>query len=213
MLRAIQFIAVAITAAGLSLACVLRASDLPRVSPDDAYIVYSAVLQAMFFDSTLDQTFGQVRRDGIKQIVIVDQTSMGYPPILGTYHRGSERVSKELAPLPDGFLDQLFKENESPRSLENRFSIQAKVTLLSHSELERLEDEFALHGWDKFHRENEGAQGILLLSRVTYDPSRTIALVYAASASDNQHGAGYVALLSRSNDIWRLERVSMLWIS
>jgi hypothetical protein len=141
------------------------------------------------------------------------RTFPGAPPVLAATNLGSDRALRQLAPIQDGLFEQLLKDNESSTRLEGHFSLDVPVTLLSDADVDALDRESLAHGWEGFHARHPGAQGLLILSRVTFDITGRVALVYAANGVENLHAAGYLVLLTNADNAWVVERSATLWVS
>ena len=57
------------------------------------------------------------------------------------------------------------------------------------------------------------ASGIIYLSRIGFNKEKTLAVFYAANPVDSEMGKGYMVLMKKNKNGWRLINFIYLWIS
>ena len=153
---------------------------------NEEYLVYSAVITQMYGESQGDP------------LVIRERISKGerYP------------VDGRLK-AQNPTLDDFKRKNEAGGKLSNDFTSTSRVVLLS------AEEERALcsDDWASFHEKYPHASGVLSFSRVGLNQDRTEAVVYVDRMEGNLCGRGYLVLLSRGSEGWKIQQQCFLWIS
>src|SRR5207245_175349 len=179
-----------------------KVEALPRPQQPREYAVYAAVLRAMFFDPAWRDDFAQMCPGVVLQLVIMHRTSLGVPPVLAMTSLGTDRALQKLAPIQDGLFEQLLKDNKTSADLENRFELEVPVTFLRDEDLDTLRSTMVERGWSEFWARHQLAEGLLILSRVTFDRTGNVALVYAANGVGNLQAGGYLLLLKSVGGRW-----------
>ena len=151
-------------------------------TPDELdYIVYSALINQPF-------------------IVIKDNTDItnvrgGGGLLPKDYSRFSEYVSKET------FADFIAK-NERASRLDRQFTLKADYVLLSQNEIEG----FSLN-WKKFSEKYPAwSQGIVGLSNIGYNKSRSEAMVHRSFYCGHHCCRGSYVFLTKEQDGWRIKK-------
>lgn len=169
---------------------------------DDEYKVYSDAL------SQLVQL-----PEGKDILVIREKTTLG----------NSEFDERHKSYLKKNFgekiSDDLIKEfgavNTKPRTLQNKFSNSLNIVLISKAETDKIFTPID-EGWKRFYLKYPKSTGIIELSRVAFDASKTKALLYYGTIFDyGKGGIGYYVLLRRKmiDGLWIIEKQVMCWIA
>jgi hypothetical protein len=179
---------------------------------DDDYAIYSEVIGQ------------QYAREGVERIVIVDHTFTIDQPRPAT---GNAEYGKEFydAVANETHLDY-DKENKSPMVLDQKgFSLKTSVTIMSETERDRI---FSLGsgkeagngkpvkrpgGWEEFSRLYPKSQGVVSLSRIGFNSSKTQALVYVGNVCGGRCGEGNFFLLVKEAGKWKIQDELNVWIS
>ena len=178
----------------------------PRAQEDD-YKVYSLVLQSNYI------------REGVERLVIGDRTPMAFPPVMmGMTQPGETPEMKKIRKTATKETTRDYEEkNKSSALLENRFSVNVPIVLMSEEDRDRIfqvkgEGEKKTgnpKGFDEFYRLYPKSTGFISLSRIGYNPAKMQALVYIG----NLCGTGRVFLVVKEDGVWKVEYVAMTWIS
>lgn len=166
------------------------------VEQDEEYAVYSALISARYVAGN------------IQQVVIHDQT--GVDPFDNLDQR-MEYVQNNIPELTQEMIDDFVENNKVAYPLESRFSLAVKYVLISEEQSRQI---FAgQNGWDEFYKQYPNSQGEMTLSRVGFNATRDMALVYVGNQSYWLAGAGYFLLMVKENNVWKVQQETMAWIS
>src|SRR5260370_4208418 len=203
----------------LLIACLLgSAVRMPLQTPpaqsdvqDEDYAVYSEVLRARF--ATKD----------VQHLVIGDHTMMEFPPLMmGMTGFGDNAELKKIRETASkGMFEEYEKKNKSPVKLENKFSLDVPVVLLSESERDKIfgikgiADKKSANpkGFAELARVYSKPQGFMNLSRIAFNPQKTLALVYVGNLCGGLCGSGEILLLVNDNGIWKIKYAATTWVS
>jgi hypothetical protein len=150
-----------------------------------------------------------------RRVVVLDHTMLSFQEHGdGDSERDAERnqVTRWLTLSEYPLGRELFDPAQAPSHLEDCFGLDVPVTLISDTEVERLTFD-AYEGWRPFWKQYPDAQGILTLSRVTFDVEARRALVYVGIQSGADAGSGSYIVLHRGNDGWVVEDTLLMWVS
>lgn len=178
---------------GCSAAPSAQAFDRQRTE----YAVYSQIIQERYL------------QPDTPQVVIQDQTAYGMPG-----ENLDERLAYVKQQLPEAdpeLFTDFKKQNRSASQLEQRFTFQNKVILLS--QVEQQEIFGGGNGWNKFYARFPGSPGLLTLSRVGFNQKADQALLYIGQSSNFLAGAGHMLWLVLENGRWIVKQQVMVWIS
>jgi hypothetical protein len=179
---------------------------------DDDYAVYSQVIGHEW------------AREGVKRIVIREDTVMRDQPRPRT---GNAQYGKEFydAVANETRLDY-DQKNKSPMVLDGkRFFSKVYVAIISEAEYDRIfsvglaknPDSGKLvkgtTGWEEFYQLYPKSQGIMSLSRIGFNPSKTQAIVYVGNECGGLCGIGDFFLLRKESGKWRIQTQLNAWIS
>lgn len=117
------------------------------------------------------------------------------------------------ARTPPLLVEALFEANTLSEPLENCFGVSADVRLITEADLSRISENSPDQWWKAFYKRYPRSQGVMKLSRVVFDASLTRALVYAGNQIGSLEGKGFVVLLRREPEGWRVEAQVALWDS
>jgi hypothetical protein len=155
-------------------------------------------------------------------IVVGDLTSGYIVPI--SYKKAMEALN----PKPDrqtikDFLDrneayhtrkQITKEvlkKAGRHKLNPYIKFELNHILISDRELDHI---FENEGkWDEFYRRYPNSRGLIFLSHVGFNASKTQALLYFTMEYDGSAGEGYLIMLERVGNKWVKKAQTQLWVS
>jgi hypothetical protein len=83
-----------------------------------------------------------------------------------------------------------------------------KITLVS-----RKEPKAILESWPQFRERFPDAKGLMRISHVAIDDDEEMALVYAGLWCGGTCGGGYLFLLAKRKDGWRVVQDQVLWVA
>ncbi len=116
-------------------------------------------------------------------------------------------------PIPKEFDDDLLPKIGKTYRLDRRLHIRVKYLLLTPIQLDRLFKRGVSIGWNSYWKTYHHATGLLSLSRVGYNSTRTRAFVYVAEACGPRCGNGYTYVLEKQNGAWKIRDEKQLWIA
>ena len=125
------------------------------------------------------------------------------------------RPRGEKSPLEQSMVNDFNEKNyrRSSQLLENLFGQKSKIILISEAEFGEMFSEGCDEGWKSFYKKYPNTQGVTTLSRVGFNQEKTQALVYIASSGACFGGSGYLVILQKQFDSWKIVNQQMLWIS
>lgn len=124
-----------------------------------------------------------------------------------------ETLAQELATTPA--LLQVWRGlNRAPATLEQHFSLTAKVELIEPALRAKIfTDTDPAASWARFHKRFPHAAGLLSVSRVALDDTNTNALVYVEFACGPTCGTGRLVRLSRQDHGWSVISGELMWVA
>jgi hypothetical protein len=171
-----------------------KPDDLQVAELNEEYVVYSAVLDAIYFNEetvisnrTKDNSL-IYRRKNVEDI---------FPSSDDPYRMRSRSNELSVEALTD-FV------NKESAALEEKFTTGSKVFLLSPEEEARLFPKGGA-GWEKFYQNHPKAKGIFYLSNIGFNREKTEAFVNVAQQCGgfcNEYGSYY--LLKKINGHWEI---------
>lgn len=194
------FAAALILAAGFCTGAINHQTQESRqksIGEAERYAAYSAVLTAMFV------------HDSTKLLVIEDKTADDFT---AKDEKHWDYIKKGLEPLSQITIDDFTAKNAQPTTIESKFTLTTKVTLVSKSEVDKL---FGQGGgwWKAFYEKYPGSSGLITFSNVGFNGDGTQALLYVGYSCGGLCGSGHYVLLAKNNGAWKIEKSVMTWIS
>ena len=176
--------------------CALSAEDnKPNEITNEEYNVYSALINLEYV------------KDGIKLIVIDDYTTTSISPGISEL---KENFRQEMPESQQETIDGFRKINQLRYLLKRQFSLPVDYVLVNEKE---INDIFPKKGWDSFYEKYPNSQGEMTLSRVGFNTAKSQALVYVGNQSHFLSGEGYIFLLVKENNIWKVKQKESTWES
>lgn len=117
--------------------------------------------------------------------------------------------------LPDAFMQalrNLLKRNSSPETLPSGIAC-SHIKVVRH---ERIQEFFLFHEaseWREFYATFPGAGGLIGISLPGYSKDKKHAVVLRAGSCGDLCGAGFLVLLRKYGDTWKVVKSVGLWIS
>jgi len=168
-------------------------------SPDDAAIYSAALTKVVLKD-----------RDDKRQILLLSQTSAGYPPGMAAFTASSTPDKKELLDSASTATKNDFDAKAKLNcDLTTNAELSAAVVFMSPQESGELFSKGS--GWKDFAQKYPNAAGFTILSAIGFDASHRQALVYIGNSCGMLCGTGYVVLLEKKKDKWIVAKTAKIW--
>jgi len=168
-------------------------------SPDDA-VIYSAALTKVILKDRNDR----------RQLVLLSQTSAGYPAGMASFTASSTPDRKEL-------LDSASTETKSDFDAKAKLNCdltrntELKTSAVFISPAERDELFSKASGWRDFAQKYPNAAGFTIVSAIGFNHSHNEALVYIGNSCGMLCGTGYVVRLEKKKDKWIAAKTAKIW--
>jgi hypothetical protein len=171
-----------------------------QVAPDaDEFLVYKAVLQSFIRKET-------------KRLVIRKQTTTVAENFSSRF---GENLIEPLPTLSKETIDDFGSRNQKPVTLTDRFNLKLKINFVGE-EINKLFENNAVggkDGWKIFNKKYPNANGIISISRVGFNKSKTQALISVSHSCGSLCGEGSYKLLKKKNNNWEIEKSFTTWVS
>jgi hypothetical protein len=151
--------------------------------PADEYSVYSDLINSRFIDAAT------------KLAVIKSHTEI-----------------EGRATIPSEFETDLRPKTDRSYALLKRFHLRSDYVLITDDEANRLIIDDP-KGGDSFWKTYPKSTGLLVLSRVAFDATKTKAFACVAQVCGPLCGYGYAFVLEKQNGSWKIRDEKKLWIS
>jgi len=170
---------------------------------DEEDAVYAALLAHMFVDNG-----GLTVPAVIQELVIRDQTDQYSLEMID-----DKFWLKDAFPQisPETINDYKLK-NKVPYRLRDAFDLRVKHKLVASEQIEQI-FKFGGEGWPQFFKKYPNSGGYVSLSRVGFNYDRNQALIFVSHSCGPQCGSGSYVFLLKSDNIWRVSKEAMVWIS
>ena len=168
-------------------------------SPDDAAIYSTALNKVVLKD-----------RDDKRQIVLLSQTSAGYPPGMAAFTAASTPDRTELLDAASTATKIDFDAKAKLTcDLTTNAELSAGVVFMSPKESDELFSKVS--EWKDFAAKYPNAAGFTIVSAFGFDASHRQALVYVGNSCGMLCGTGYVVLLEKKKDKWIVTKTAKIW--
>ena len=168
----------------------------PDAAAAEEYAVYAAAMQ----DAV-----------GGAGYVVIDTTST---------HDKPEKLNSALSfpiefdKLVTGDLVRDFTaKNQTSHPITQQFPAGVHVTLMSEGQEHELFADSAKDGWKAFYEKYMGAAGITRLSRVGFNKTGDIAVLYLSNVRNWEAGSGAYLLLQKTEGKWKVMTRTRGWIT
>ena len=168
-------------------------------SPDDDAI-YSAALTKVILKDRNDR----------RQLVLLSQTSAGYPAGMASFTASSAPDKKEL-------LDSASTETKSDFDAKAKLNCdltrntELKTSVVFMTAAERDELFSKTRGWRDFAQKYPNAVGFTIVSAIGFNHSHNEALVETGNSCGMLCGTGYVVRLEKKKDKWIATKTAKIW--
>jgi hypothetical protein len=120
---------------------------------------------------------------------------------------------EDRASIPNEFADDMQGKFGYPFTLQRRFHLRTKYLLVTSADLKQLITDDDIHGFDLFWKKYPKSTGLLTLSRVAFNATKTRAFLSASNICGPLCGYGYTFVLEKQNGAWKITDEKQLWIS
>ena len=124
------------------------------------------------------------------------------------------QITDSQPKLPDAFMQafrNLLKRNSSPETLPSGITC-SHIKVVSHERIQALFSHEASE-WREFSATFPGAGGLIGISLPGYSKDKKHAVVLRVGSCGDLCGAGFLVLLRRYGDTWKVIKSVGLWIS
>lgn len=166
------------------------------IEDKDEYAVYQAVLKQLFLNK-------------VGQTIVLNKEVTGCSTIID--RETEKQISRDK--LEELFNDCSGKKYGNYELVDNYFQPEEKIVLVSEDELGKLFIPSCDLGWKKFYRKFPNSVGNASFSRVGFDSERNFAVVNFGNQSACLAGGGQIVFLQKENDIWKVKKSQMTWVS
>jgi hypothetical protein len=168
-------------------------------SPDDAAIYSAALTKVLLKD-----------RDDKRQIVLLSETSAGYPAGMAAFTASSTPDRKELLDSASTATKNDFDAKAKLNcDVTTSAALAAAVVFMSPKETDELFSKGS--GWKDFAQKYPNAAGFTIVSAIGFDASHRQALVYVGNSCGMLCGTGHVVLLEKKKDKWIVAKTAKIW--
>jgi len=164
----------------------------------EEYAVYDAIIVDLFESGEL------------QCIVLKEDTTARH--LIDEDEKNKEYVRSHLPEVPLEVWDDFLGKNQEPAALQPFLHSTIPVFLISQEEINGIFFQEG-DGWERFYDDYPGAQGIMDISQVGFNPGLDQALVYAGNQSNYLAGAGFLYNLEKVGGGWMIRNSVMVWIS
>ena len=167
--------------------------------PAEEYAVYAAAMQKVL--------------RGVS-FVVIDTTSMHDKP--GQIPAALAFPPEDKPRLTSNLVGDFKAKNSRPTTLADDFPTVVNVRLMTGDEYRSM---FAgctggdTCGWSAFRKKYPGMSGITALSRVGFNETDDIALLYLSHSRDYEAGMGLYVLLNKHEGRWEVIGLTRGWVS
>jgi len=142
----------------------------------------------------------------IKQFVFENKTTIeGYDGPGIKYRDVSEIIPGTTVDTKSDFVTK----NAERHPLGELKGLPVKYSLMDTSE---MNGQFPLGSWRRFYETYPDSAGLLSLSMIGYSNNGEQALVYIAHAQADDGGSGYLFLLKKINNHWKVQNEEIVWV-
>lgn len=135
--------------------------------------------------------------------------------VVGQLTANNRRLDKNIANTlgidDEAMIADYESKNKKPYQLKDKLLVKNIITILTEEKAKKIFS--SRGGWMEFRKKYPFASGIIYLSRIGFNKEKTRAVFYAANPVDSEMGKGYMVLMEKKGNAWRLINFINLWIS
>lgn len=159
--------------------------------------------------AALADVFGEGKPE---KLVLIDQTSIGFPPGMAAMTQFGGKAQPLLAQVPKDAKDKFDTRNKGHQKIDGaRLKTPFQIVLVSSEDAEKMVAGGG--GWESFRKRYSKSLGVTLISLPGINSEHTQALLYVGSSCDMLCGNGYFLLLGKDGEQWKVLQKVMIWIS
>ena len=196
--RTVVCLVVIISASALAQTAIAPATL--EVSTTDDYAIYSVALTDLY------------GKPKIERIVLIDQTSTGFPPGMAATTQFGGKAQPLLKDFPKVAKDDFEARNKTHAKIEaDKVKTSFEIVLLDADAARKLVE--GGDTWKGFREKYPNSPGITLISRPGIDADKSHALLYVGNSCDMLCGGGTLIFLSKENGEWKVANKVTIWVS
>jgi hypothetical protein len=171
----------------------------PEGCTEQDYAIYAAALNDL------------VGKENPDRVVLLDQTSIGYPPGMAATTQFGGKAQPLLKDFRQEARDDFHARNKTRVKIEGgKIKTAFALVLLSDESAAKLVE--GPGGWSGFHQ-TYPKSGISLVSRPGVNADHTKALLYVGTSCDSLCGGGSLVFLGRDGSEWKVLNKVTIWVS
>jgi hypothetical protein len=124
---------------------------------------------------------------------------------------GRTQFDDHMVTIPKEFENDLQPKTTTNYPLQRRLHIRAKYQLLTQPQLDAIFNRDMRKAWKIFWKRY--GTGLLAVSRVGFNETKTKAFVYVADVCGPRCGYGRTFVLEKQNRAWKIVDEKQVWIS
>lgn len=160
------------------------------------------------YAAALNDLFGREKPD---RVVLLDQTSIGFPPGMAATTQFGGKAQALLKDFPKEAKDDFDSRNKAQVRIESgKIKTAFELVLMNGESAGKLVE--GGRGWTGFH-EDYAKSGISLVSRPGVNADRTKALLYVGTSCDMLCGNGVFVFLGKDGEQWKVLIKVTIWVS
>jgi len=162
------------------------------------YDIYSLILKEQF--------------GNFEYYVISEETSKYAPNPFEDDFYGNRESLKEL---DSSTIKSFIKANDSIYPLDKKFDVAPKsVQFVSKAQIDKIFDPGApFDGWETFYKEHPDSNGYIIFGSIGYSELENEAIVEVAHIYGNLGAEGFMVVLEKKNEKWKIKQAVHLWVS
>lgn len=180
---------------------------------DHVSAVYRITIDFLFFNELYEQ-LGATDFPVPELLVVEDSTGFDLPEMSDETPEHLRLLLRLTLPAASPVvIEGLFRVNQSATPVRlPEFAVPTRY--VSWQLVDSLLNAGGVRdGWDLFHRRFPGAQGLMTVSAVGFDPEYRQAMVYITNGRGLLDAMGLLFLLERTENTWRILAYHQVWVS
>lgn len=188
----------------LAVASALAQTAAPQSALDictaDDYAIYTTALSDLY------------GKQKIERIVLIDQTSTGFPPGMAAMTQFGGKAQPLLKDFSKEARDDFDARNKTHVKIEaDKLKASFEIVLLDADAARKSVESGG--NWKAFRDKYPNSPGITLISRPGTDAEHSHALLYVGNSCDMLCGGGTLVFLSKENGGWKVANKVTIWVS
>jgi hypothetical protein len=185
------------------------ASALAQTATAPAPLEVSTTDDCAIYSVALTDLYGKHK---IERIVLIDQTSTGFPPGMAATTQFGGKAQPLLKDFPKEAKEDFEARNKTHAKIEAyKVKTSFEIVLLDVDAARKLVE--GGDTWKGFREKYPNSPGITLISRPGIDADKSHALLYVGNSCDMLCGGGTLIFLSKENGEWKVANKVTIWVS